>query len=74
MKDTCYLVLDEWGIQRMTKRQGALKRGEVAVRVAVSIADKCFAEPAISANIVIPESAVIHPVVEITVQDAPEQL
>lgn len=72
MKDTCYLVLDEYGIQRMTKRQGSLKRGEVAVRIAVSIADKCFVEPAISANITIPESAVIVPTVDVAVMDAPE--
>ncbi|GHH09207.1 hypothetical protein GCM10008023_05560 [Sphingomonas glacialis] len=69
MKDSCYIVLSEYGIERMTKRQGSLKRNEVAVKVNLSIADSVFAEPAISAAIVIPASAVIHPDIEVTVED-----
>lgn len=72
MKDACYLVLSEYGIERMTKRQGSLKRGEVAVRVSVSIADRCFAEPAIAAHIDVPAAAVIHPQVDVHVEERPE--
>ena len=61
MKDTCYLVLSEYGIERMTKRQGMLKRGEVSVRVSDNIADKHFAEPNVTAHIEVPDMAVIHP-------------
>lgn len=68
MKDTCYLVLSEYGIERMTKRQGSLKRGEVAVRVSVAIADKAFAEPMVSASITVPEHAIIRPSVEVAVE------
>lgn len=69
MKDTCFLVLSEYGIERMTKRQGGLKRGEVSVKVSVAIADKCFAEPAVSAVIEIPENAVVHPRVAVEVEE-----
>lgn len=72
MKDSCYLVLSEYGIERMTKRPGTLKRGEVAVRVSVAIADSCFEQPAVSAHIDIPESAVIHPKVAVEVETPDE--
>lgn len=69
MEDLCYLVLSEYGIERMTKRQGTLKRGEVSVRVSVSIHDKHFAEPTVSARIDVPDSAVIQP--QVTVEAEP---
>jgi hypothetical protein len=72
VKDSCYLVLSEYGIERMTKRPGTLKRGEVAVRVSVGIADSCFEQPAVSAHIDIPESAVIHPKVAVEVESPAE--
>lgn len=70
IKDTCYLVMSEYCIQRMTKRQGGLKRGEVAVRVSLVVPESCFAEPDVSATIDVPESAVIRPRVEVRVEDA----
>lgn len=69
MKDTCYLVMSEYGIARMTKRAGSLKRGEVSVRIRLTIPDKCFAEPSIDADIVIPESAIIRPDVTVALED-----
>jgi hypothetical protein len=72
VKDTCYLVLSEYGIERMTKRPGTLKRGEVAVRISVAVADGCFEQPAVSAHIDIPQSAVIHPKVAVEVETPPE--
>jgi hypothetical protein len=68
MKDSCFLVLSEYGIERMTKKQGVLKRGEVAVRVSVNIADKHFAEPTVSAHIDVPDCAVIQPQVNVDVE------
>lgn len=70
MKDTCYLVLSEYGIERMTKRQGSLKRGEVGVRISVAVNDKVFTQPALAAHIDIPEQAVIQPpIVQVEVQE-----
>ncbi len=71
MKDTCYIVLSEFGIERMTKRQGSLKRGEVAVRLSVTISDKAFAEPAVSVAVQIPDNAIIHPIVNVEVEAQP---
>jgi hypothetical protein len=68
MKDTCHLVLSVDGIKRMTKGAGSLQRGEVSVKIAVSIADICFGTPTVSASIDIPESAVIHPRVDVQVE------
>lgn len=71
MRDDCFIVLSEYGIERMTKRQGSLKRGEVSVRVSVTINDSAFVDPPISASIVIPDNAIIHPRVDVQVADAP---
>ena len=68
MKDTCYIVMSEYGIERMTKRAAALKRGEIAVRVKLDVPDRCFAEPAIDASISVPESAIIRPDVNVSVE------
>ncbi|MGE9115766.1 hypothetical protein, partial [Escherichia coli] len=65
IKDTCYIVMSEYGIQRMTKRPGGLKRGEVAVRVSFLVPEACFAEPDVAATIDVPETAVIKPRVEV---------
>lgn len=65
--DTCFIVMSEYGIQRMTKRQGGLKRGEVAVKIRMAIPEQCFAEPDISVNIDVPLTAVIVPQVEVEV-------
>ena len=69
MKDSCYIVLSEYGIERMTKRQASLKRGEVAVRISLTVSDKAFAEPAITAQITIPDTAIIRPDVDVVVDD-----
>ena len=72
MKDTCYLILSEFGIERMTKRQPSLKCGEIAVRVSVAIADKAFAEPMVAASLTIPEHAIIRPAIDVAVEE-PDQ-
>lgn len=59
--DDCYIVMSKYGIQRMTKRPGKLGRGEVAVRVRLTIPEKVFEEPIFSAIVTVPESAVLRP-------------
>lgn len=70
MRDVCYIVLSEHGIQRMTKRQGGLKRGEVAVRIGITVPDSCLADPTIAAEVVVPASAVMHPDVTVVVEES----
>jgi len=65
--DDCYIVMSEYGIQRMTKRPGVIKRGEVAVKVRLHIPESVFVEPALTAEISIPESMVIPTNVKIDV-------
>lgn len=72
MRDSCYIVLSEYGIERMTKRSGALKRGEISVRVSLTVPDKCFTDPPIDAEIVVPENAIIRPTVAVEVHEVPE--
>lgn len=72
--DECFIVLSQYGIQRMTKRPGKLARGEIAIRVRLVVPKAAFEEPPISAEIVVPESAVIRPRVSVTVQDAPAEV
>lgn len=68
MKDTCHLTISKRGIVRMTKGAPSLSRGELAVKVAVSMSDAHFAEPAVSASIEIPDSAIIRPAVSVEVE------
>lgn len=59
--DDCYIVMSEYGIQRMTKRKPALQGDEVAVKVRLHIPQSAFKEPDFSAELTVPESAVIAP-------------
>lgn len=65
--DDCYIVMSEYGIQRMTKRPGKLARGERAVRIRLVMPVAAFAQPDISATINVPESAIIAPEVAVEV-------
>jgi hypothetical protein len=69
--DDCHIVMSKFGIERMTKRPGNLKRGEIAVRVRLRVPASAFTDPDVSAEIDVPESAIIHPRVEVTVEDTP---
>jgi len=71
LQDTCFIVMSQYGIQRMTKRQGSLQRGEIAVRVKLVVPETAFAEPDVSATITVPTSAIIKPAVQVTVEEAP---
>lgn len=67
IRDTCYLVMSAYGIVRMTKRKGSLRRGEIAVKVRLSVPEKCFDDPDVMVDIVVPESAAILPDVTVEV-------
>lgn len=70
--DDCFIVMSAYGIERMTKRKGTLKRGEIAIRVRVTVPESCFAEPDVAATIEVPESAVIKPSVEVAALSSPD--
>ena len=63
--DDCYIVMSEYGIQRMTKRPGKVGRGKIAVRIRIIVPESAFTEPAISAIVTVPESVIIPPTVEV---------
>lgn len=67
LSDDCFIVMSKYGIDRLTKRKGSLKRGEISVKVHISVPESCFAEPDISVEIDVPESAVIKPKASVTV-------
>lgn len=79
MKSKVYIVADRRGVQRMTKNPPDLFRGELAVALTVNIPDNVFRDPVLSAALDVPESAVIHPEIAISVgqdilaQDRPEE-
>lgn len=61
MKDVCYLVLKKTGVVRMVKKPPALDKGEVAVKVNVSISDSVFAAPFAECDMHVPDEAVEKP-------------
>lgn len=67
--DDCYIVVSKYGIERMTKRRGTLKRGEIGVKVRLVLPTAVFDEPDVQATIVVPDAAIIKPDVEVTVLD-----
>lgn len=72
MKDKVYLVADPYGVLRMTKREPSLNRGEVAVRVTVTVPDGVFKQPIIGVVVDVPEDRVIEPVAEVVVDAIPD--
>lgn len=67
MFDSCYIVLSEYGIERMTKRRGQVKAGEVAVKIAINLPEGTFDEPEPDAVINVPKSALQGPDVTVEV-------
>jgi L-ascorbate metabolism protein UlaG (beta-lactamase superfamily) len=47
MRETVYLVVSRHKVERMTKNLPELKRGEIPVKVIVTVADSAFREPVI---------------------------
>ena len=65
----CFIVFSEYGVERMTKNKGMLKKGEVSVRVQIQVPTRCFQQPDISAIITVPESAVNKPNVDVWIDE-----
>lgn len=53
MKTVIYLVADRSGVRRMTKSLPSIYRGEIPIKVAVTIEDTAFRTPVIEKSIVI---------------------
>lgn len=68
--DDCYIVFSAYGVERMTKKRGSLKVGEISVRVRLSVPTKCLSLPTVSAVITVPESAINQPQVAVDVMEA----
>lgn len=84
MKDVAWLVVNAKGIVRVVKgrrakwhtpERPALSKGEYAVLVSVTVPDSAFAPtPLPTAHIEVPESALVAPTVEVTVEQPPEEV
>ena len=70
MKAKVFLILDRTGGYRVTKRAPYLDRGEICLRLAVSIPDGCFQAPAVDVAVDVPEDRVRAPEARVTVEDA----
>lgn len=80
MKDSAYLIFNKNGLRRMmkgtsgpswaqTRKRPALAAGEYAVLVTVNVPNAIFADrPMPEAIITVPESAVLTPRVDVTVE------
>ena len=65
MKTTCFLVFNARGVVGVRKSIPSMRSGEFAVRLALSIPDALFKPDVPTIDLVIPERAMILPVVEI---------
>ena len=55
MKETIYLVVSREKVERMTKNPPSLNRGELPIKVDVTVSPKAFTTPTISQEIYIDE-------------------
>ena len=53
MNQTIYLYADKWGINRMTKSLGAVRRGEIPIKLELEVNETAFREPVIEKRVVI---------------------
>lgn len=53
MIETIYLYADQWGINRMTKNLGQVKRGEIPIKLELEVEETAFREPVIEKKVVI---------------------
>ena len=73
MKDTVYLIANDEGVLRMTKRPPTLNREEIGVCVRIAVPDSCFRSPLVSVSIDVPADRVITPRIEAEVIPPPPQ-
>lgn len=72
MKDVVYLILNRRGAAALRKCVPSLASGEIAIRLAISVPNAAFDKFIPRVAIDVPETAVIHPDLEITVEALPE--
>ncbi len=53
MTETVYLVVDQSGVKRMTKNLPQLYKGEIPIKVKVTVEPTAFREPVIEKSIVV---------------------
>lgn len=70
MRCKVFLIVDRAGNYRVTKRPPDLDRGEICLRLGVSIPDACFQAPAIDVEVQVPEDRVRLPEALVEVEDA----
>lgn len=73
MKDTCFLVFNEDGFVRATKRWPSLGREEIAVQVKATIPDSSFRSPVLAVSMDVKDQQVIQPTVEMEALEAPQE-
>lgn len=73
MKTTIHLLCDAGGVRKMSKGVPSISRGQIAVRLHITVPDGVFKTFIPAAFIEVPESAVIMPTIEV-VQPEPQVL
>jgi hypothetical protein len=51
MKETIYLVVSPYKVERMTKNLPGLSRGQIPVKLSITVDEKAFREPVISKEV-----------------------
>jgi hypothetical protein len=70
MKAKVFLIVRRDGDYRVTKRPPFLDRGEICLRLGVTIPDACFQAPAIDVQVEVPADRVRAPEVVVDIEDA----
>lgn len=53
MKQTIYLYVDEYGVNRMTKNLGQVGRNEIPIKLDLEVEESAFREPVITKKVVV---------------------
>jgi hypothetical protein len=53
MQETIYLVVDRQRVEKMTKTLPTLRRGEIPIKLTLTVDEKAFREPVISKEVTI---------------------
>ena len=51
MKEVIYLAVDRYGVKRMTKNVPSLNRGEIPIKLTLTVEDQAFREPVIEKTV-----------------------
>jgi hypothetical protein len=70
MHTKAFLILNRYGVVRVTKRPPALTRGEIGLRLAVIIPDECFAGPLVDVAVEVASDQVRPAEVTFDIEDA----